>query len=512
MKRLCFRLFIIISIFLVLTLSASDGLIAQELKIRVIKEGAELRVQPDSGSTIIRELPLGSTFEYENLINGWFKILLPPDKQGIIISGYVHPSFVEIEKQQATKTEFAPEPAPIPEPESTPKVDPTLDIAGKWHSSAGGSIQITQTGNEFTLIDDDNVEGTGTINDDTLTFKVESISWEGKIIEYDENKRPVKIKMPDYDVVLTREGSKQPQPAPEPLTKYDISGEWNTNEGGTYKIIQTGSEFVWVESDDVSGTGTISGDTITFSVGSVSLEGKITGFDANNQPTKISLSDNVSFTRAGDLGAILKDLVVPMYYGKGEELKQSEPPPEEKDMLKDLVVPMYYGKVQEELVYEEYHAKLDNEDLPDFGILDVDLFYIKYPPKTPGGWGKVTDIFGSRGHLVWNVNYPVLIMELKYFIENFLHSRKSVDIQVWVTNKLRVAWLVDKELILHEENLKWEPYWPLWNVGWIDLDIKLPDWGKGPYLFYVFLNRKHLKEELLENQFNNEVKFLVIYK
>jgi len=63
----------------------------------VIKEGAVLRVQPDPNSMIIRKLPVGSTFTYEYLENGWYKVVLPPDIQGIVISGYVH--FLFMEKQ-----------------------------------------------------------------------------------------------------------------------------------------------------------------------------------------------------------------------------------------------------------------------------------------------------------------------------------------------------------------------------------------------------------------------------
>ncbi|MHA1381300.1 MAG: outer membrane beta-barrel protein, partial [Candidatus Helarchaeota archaeon] len=50
-------------------------------------------------SLIIKHLPLGSEFNIVEVIGKWIKINLPPDKDGIVITGYVQKSFVEFEEK-----------------------------------------------------------------------------------------------------------------------------------------------------------------------------------------------------------------------------------------------------------------------------------------------------------------------------------------------------------------------------------------------------------------------------
>jgi hypothetical protein len=66
-------------------------------KARVIKIGAVLRLEPSDKSTIIRKLPLGALLDVEEISEDWVKIRLLPSKDGIIIVGYIHRSFVKIE-------------------------------------------------------------------------------------------------------------------------------------------------------------------------------------------------------------------------------------------------------------------------------------------------------------------------------------------------------------------------------------------------------------------------------
>ncbi len=67
--------------------------------VMVVKNGAVLRIKPDEASIIIRQLPIGASLKAEELIRDWIKIQLPPDKDGIVIKGYIKKSFVEIEKR-----------------------------------------------------------------------------------------------------------------------------------------------------------------------------------------------------------------------------------------------------------------------------------------------------------------------------------------------------------------------------------------------------------------------------
>lgn len=72
---------------------------AFEYQIRIVKNGAALKIKPNSESTTIQELPIGAIFEIEDQIGDWVRIKLPPDNNGIVVTGYVNSSFVEFEKK-----------------------------------------------------------------------------------------------------------------------------------------------------------------------------------------------------------------------------------------------------------------------------------------------------------------------------------------------------------------------------------------------------------------------------
>ena len=66
-----------------------------EQKVKILKENAELKTLPQVGSLTIARLPLGGEFSIaERISEEWIKISLPPDKDGIVQSGYVQVPFV----------------------------------------------------------------------------------------------------------------------------------------------------------------------------------------------------------------------------------------------------------------------------------------------------------------------------------------------------------------------------------------------------------------------------------
>lgn len=64
-------------------------------KIQVILEKANIRVEPDFKSEIIRQVQLGIGLQSIAKLGDWYLVNLPPDEEGIIISGYIHQSFVQ---------------------------------------------------------------------------------------------------------------------------------------------------------------------------------------------------------------------------------------------------------------------------------------------------------------------------------------------------------------------------------------------------------------------------------
>ncbi len=94
---------------------------AKEQKIRVVVEGASIRLQPNIESEIILSPPRGSKFEVEKKEGEWYEIKYSSEI-GVVITGYIHEMFIDVEKEAAKpkpKKEVIQEPVkpqPIYEP------------------------------------------------------------------------------------------------------------------------------------------------------------------------------------------------------------------------------------------------------------------------------------------------------------------------------------------------------------------------------------------------------------
>jgi outer membrane protein W len=120
-KFLKIRIFIICSSLVILVFSLPN-LYSQETKVRIIKEGAILRLDSKEESFPIRNLPLGAMLEVEATEGEWLKVKLPPDERGFVVTGYIHQSFVTFdlgpvpakpaEKIEEEKPKVAPSPQP----------------------------------------------------------------------------------------------------------------------------------------------------------------------------------------------------------------------------------------------------------------------------------------------------------------------------------------------------------------------------------------------------------------
>lgn len=66
------------------------------LKVRVIVPRANIRLKPDLQSTIISRVPLGGVLDVIKKEGDWYHVKLPPDEKGIVVTGYIHQSTVEV--------------------------------------------------------------------------------------------------------------------------------------------------------------------------------------------------------------------------------------------------------------------------------------------------------------------------------------------------------------------------------------------------------------------------------
>jgi hypothetical protein len=64
-------------------------------KIQVMLEKTNVRAEPDFISEVIHQVQLGISLQAVGKSGEWYLVNLPPDEEGIIISGYIHQSFVQ---------------------------------------------------------------------------------------------------------------------------------------------------------------------------------------------------------------------------------------------------------------------------------------------------------------------------------------------------------------------------------------------------------------------------------
>ena len=64
-------------------------------KIQVLLEKTNIRAEPNFISEIIHQVQLGISLQAVGKSGEWYLVNLPPDEEGIVISGYIHQSFVQ---------------------------------------------------------------------------------------------------------------------------------------------------------------------------------------------------------------------------------------------------------------------------------------------------------------------------------------------------------------------------------------------------------------------------------
>ncbi len=81
----------IFSAFLIVgVMSLTQFGMAKEIKLRVITSDAPLRLEPKAGSTVVSKVKIGAVLTAETRSGEWYRVNLPPDKDGYVISGYMH--------------------------------------------------------------------------------------------------------------------------------------------------------------------------------------------------------------------------------------------------------------------------------------------------------------------------------------------------------------------------------------------------------------------------------------
>lgn len=86
--------------FSLLLISGIFGLVrsgtAEEVRLRVIAADASIRLAARSGSAVVSKVKLGAVLTSETKAGEWYRVDLPPDEDGYVISGFVHQGQVEV--------------------------------------------------------------------------------------------------------------------------------------------------------------------------------------------------------------------------------------------------------------------------------------------------------------------------------------------------------------------------------------------------------------------------------
>ena len=63
-------------------------------KVQAILDSANIRTNPNFESEIVHQIEKGLTLLAVGKIGEWFRVDLPPDEEGIIISGFIHQTYI----------------------------------------------------------------------------------------------------------------------------------------------------------------------------------------------------------------------------------------------------------------------------------------------------------------------------------------------------------------------------------------------------------------------------------
>jgi len=89
------RLWVVVCVCLSLFLFPVLGT-AAKFKVRVSAELANVRANAGFDSKILETVPLGAVLEGDVQKGEWYLVNLPPDEKGVVITGYIHSSMVEL--------------------------------------------------------------------------------------------------------------------------------------------------------------------------------------------------------------------------------------------------------------------------------------------------------------------------------------------------------------------------------------------------------------------------------
>lgn len=117
---------LVISIFMM----SSIGY-AAKIQVRVLVTKANIRLEPSTDSTIITAAPRGTLLDAEPLEGNWYRVYLPPNASGVVVSGYIHMNLVEVVDTSPAAVQKQPVSQKKPAREVSSQPAPRMKIPGQ---------------------------------------------------------------------------------------------------------------------------------------------------------------------------------------------------------------------------------------------------------------------------------------------------------------------------------------------------------------------------------------------
>jgi hypothetical protein len=114
---------------------------AEDQKVRVIASQANIRLKADLQSTVLSRVPLGGILDVLKKEGEWYFVKLPPDAQGVVVTGYIHQSTVEVMETpvEVKKVEVKPQPVKVAEEEKP--VEPAKSVIKSADANLPASLR-----------------------------------------------------------------------------------------------------------------------------------------------------------------------------------------------------------------------------------------------------------------------------------------------------------------------------------------------------------------------------------
>ena len=127
---------------------------AETVKLKVVASTANVRLTPDLGSRIVGTASAGTILESAERLGDWYKVSLPPGRDGSEVTGYIHIKTVEVQAEaprissnipsQRTQPKIAPLPEPVSIAGDPAPVTPSR-LSGGFARLSGGDASANRT-------------------------------------------------------------------------------------------------------------------------------------------------------------------------------------------------------------------------------------------------------------------------------------------------------------------------------------------------------------------------------